>query len=448
MDQSTTAIYCVVIQTAAGPLALIRNDNTYQLPVVHLPDSSWLPANAAKINGDLMDEFGLNCTLLRWLEQCDDHNLVVMEWHPGSALPEIDVEWVDPGNNALPLPPVQLQMIRKWRESSSDGLAPWEKPGWMKNTVLSIIRVFDGQHHPQVSSLAQFKAAWGLSTLLLIETSESEYYFKAGTRQGVDEWRVTKLLHQSFPQYIPEPLLVDEQNGWMITRHVEKRNFSSLDHDSMGKAFRAYAEIQLGCEDFSDSDKMAGLMVRDAAWFRRHLEAVFSDASCPAAFSGPKSRLNHQQLATLRETWLRQIDKLEASSLPMGFNQEDLHLDNILNTQNGPVFIDWADCARSHPFFSMHRTLRLWGGDDPDRAELEKQIVTQAYLGAFIHLATADQLSNEFDLTERLSLLYQALRCLEISREQMPDSPWGEHCFNRAARYMGDAMTGINGSDA
>ena len=74
----------------------------------------------------------------------------------------------------------------------------------------------------------------------------------------------------------------------MITRHVESKDFSSLDHDGMGKAFRAYAEIQLGCVDFSDSDEIAG----------------------------PKSRLNHQQLATLRETWLRQIDVLEASSLP------------------------------------------------------------------------------------------------------------------------------------
>ena len=95
MEQSTTAIYCVVIQSGVGPLALIRKDNTYRLPVIHLPDECWLPANAAKLNGDLMDEFGLNCTLLRWLEQYEDYYLVIMEWHPGSPLPEIDVEWVD-----------------------------------------------------------------------------------------------------------------------------------------------------------------------------------------------------------------------------------------------------------------------------------------------------------------------------------------------------------------
>ena len=448
MDQSTTTIYCVVIQSGVGPLALIRKDNTYQLPVINLPDSFWLPAHAANLNADLMDEFGLNCTLLRWLEQCEDHNLVVMEWHPGSPLPEIDVEWVDPGRNDLPLPPAQLQMVRKWQESSSDGLVPWEKPGWMQNTVLSIIKVFDGQRIPQVTSLAQFKAAWGLSTLLLIGTSGSEFYFKAGTRQGVEEWRITQLLHQRFPQYVSNPLLVDEQNGWMITRHIENREFSSLDHDRMCEAFRAYAEIQLNCEDFSGSDGLTGLAVRDAPWFREHLESLFSVTSCPAEFAGPVSRLNDLQLARLRETWLRQVEILEASSLPVGFNQEDLHLDNILNTQNGPVFIDWADCARSHPFFSMHRALRLWNGDDPDKVELEKQIVTEAYLGAVSHLATSDQLSIEFDLTKRLSLLYQALRCLEISREQKSDSPWGKHCFNRAARYMEDAMSEISDSNA
>jgi len=436
MKTDTTAHYCIVIKPDSGSMALIRSNDGHRLPVVHLQNPCWLPDQAANLNGDLMDMFGLNCTTLRWIEQAEDYNLVVMEWHPGSQSPETDVAWFDYADDSLPLPPAQLQMVRDWQESKSDGLVPWEQPGWMRHVVISLIRVFDGRHNPQVTNLAQFKAAWGMSTLLLIETTDGDYFFKAGTRQGVEEWRVTRFLHRKFPEYVKDPFLIDENHGWMITRGVENKGFPVGDYANLCEAFRAYAEIQLGSDDLFRSEGGAGLRVRDEDWFRRHVEDLFSSEKCPAEFQQAKSVLAEHQLAGLRETWLRQIDALAASSLPLLFSQEDFHLLNVLNTETGPVFIDWADCARAHPFFSLHRVFHLWGDKDPEISRLEKTKVKEAYLEEFRHLAAASTLQSEFDLTRQLSPLYQALRCLEISRDQNRHSPWGKHCFNRAARYM------------
>jgi hypothetical protein len=226
----------------------------------------------------------------------------------------------------------------------------------------------------------------------------------------------------------------------MITRKIETHEFNSFDHDSLRSAFRAYAEIQLACEDLVHSDFAGGLRVRHTAWLKDHLNALFSDDGCPAEFKEPKAQLGISVLADLRINWLRQIEALETSCLPMGFNQEDLHLENILNTPNGPMFIDWADCALSHPFFGVQRPFRLWRGEDPETIQVEKEIAKQAYLDAFSHLAGHDRLSREFEMTEQLSLLYDAFRCQEISREQKSDSPFGVYCFKRAERYMKDAI--------
>ena len=100
-----------------------------------------------------MDLHGLNCTLLCWLEKCEDSNLLVMEWHPGSAAEEIDVVWVDPNRNDLPLPREQLQMVNKWRQAPPESPVPWENPGWMKEVVLWLLKIFDGVHHPQLTNL-------------------------------------------------------------------------------------------------------------------------------------------------------------------------------------------------------------------------------------------------------------------------------------------------------
>ena len=440
MSKETTAHYCIVVKPESGALALVRRGDEFHLPVVHLPNPCWLPRQVAELNDALMETFGLNCTTLRWLENADDFNLVAMEWHPGAQSPETDVEWFDQGHDALRLPPDEQDMLRVWRQSSTRELVPWEQLGWMRQVVISLIGVFDGMHNPRVTHLAQFKAGWGMSTLMLIETEQSDYFFKAGVRQGAEEWQITRYLHRRFPRYVREPFMVDENHGWMISKRVDHLGFPPGDLESLGDAFRAYAEIQLGSDDFLRSEAANELPVRDEHWLKAHLNRLFSESACPAEFRPILAELSARERGALREKWSLGVNQLAESRLPLTFGQEDLHLSNILNTNSGPVFIDWADCAQSHPFFGIHRAFDLWGVDDAEISRREMEAVKRAYLDEFSHLAPHEILEAEFDLTGTLSLLYQAFRCQEISSAQDPDSPWGKHCFVRAARYMNRAI--------
>ena len=439
MAQDTTQ-YCIVIKSASGPIALVRKDGRLQLPVVVLPDSAWPPDESAEINGQLMDEHGLNCTLLCWLEKQQDSNLILLEWHPGSAVPEVGVEWVDPFSDGIPLTPEHVPMVRRWLESSPDGLAPWEKPSWMQEVVIWLMGVFNGVDHPQLTNLAQIKAGWGMSTVLLIETTGADYYFKASNRQGIDEWRLTKVLHDRFPDRVPNPIRVDEQRGWMITRAIEHTPLAPMDYHGLGETFRTYADIQLGCGDLIETGGAPGLRVRDANWLENNLDGFFCDHQGHEEYESIKSNLDTSQLAKLKKTWLQHIEALKMSTIPMGLVQEDLHFDNILNTTNGPVIIDWADCAMAHPLFSYHRILRLWGRELSDTDRLERAHVTQAYLDAFSHLAEDKQLHHEVELIRPLYRLYNAFHWQELALERGGRANWGVRCSENVMAFMQAAI--------
>lgn len=440
MQPETTANFCIVTKPDSRAIALSRKANGYRLPVVHLPKPCWLPGEIAELNSQMMGTFGLNCTTLRWLKRQPGCNLVQMEWHPGSRLPEIDIEWLDPISVSPLLPAEQLQMVSDWQQSSTKSLLPWEQPGWMRRTVLMLIRIFDGVNHPRITNLSQFKAGWGISTLMLIETSGQAYFFKTGITQGVEEYAVTRFLHRKFPDYVRDLFMVDEREGWIISEEIRQTDSAGGDHASVETVFRIYAEIQLGCDEFMSSDDAAGLRVRDETWLRHNLERLFSENDCPREFRQAKSSLSAPQLDALREAWAGQIDQLAASRLPLTFNQEDLHFENVLNTSEGPVFIDWADCAKSHPFFSVHQTLNLWRYDNPTVFERDKEAVKAAYLDKFSHFADNATLRTEFELTGQLSPLYQAFRWQERSQDENQDSAWGSFCFDRSAQRMAKAI--------
>jgi hypothetical protein len=443
MREASNTNYCLVVKSDRGPLALVSEEGSLNLPVVVLESVTWLAEQVAELNGQLMERHGLNCTLLRRLENVDDTNLLLMEWHPGSPDPEVDVVWVDPDRVDLPLPPEQLQMVEKWRHSSSDDVVPWEQPGWMKEAVLWLLKHFNGVHHPQLTSLAQIKAGWGMSTLLLVGTTGADYYFKAGTRQGIDEWKLMRLLHQEFPELVPAPLIVEEQRGWMVVCRIDHTDFDPLDYDGLGTAMRAYARIQLGCAHWTNDSRPPGLRVRDASWLRAHVDAFFTTDRVPGEFSALKSQLDPGELARLEKSWRQDIEALETTTLPLTLNQEDLHFDNLLDTGKGPVLIDWADCAMAHPFFSFHRIHSLWGEDLKETERLAREHVTRAYLEVFRHLADDDQLQKEVGITDRLKKLYHAFRWQEMAQDHLTHSWWGKRCRDNAVSNLQVAVNQV-----
>lgn len=435
-DEKPIENFCIVLKSADGPLALINKDGSLHLPVVTMNRRSWLPNHTFQVNRDLMDSYGLNCTLLRWLDSQPDHNLVVMEWHPGSDAVEQDVEWVHPDTDSGCLPATHRQMIERWKSSDPDGLMEWEKPGWMKNLALILIKVFNGRDFPKLLELSQFKAAWGMSTLLLIKTTDSDYFFKAGARHGLAECVLTRYLNSRFPENIPRPLMIDDARGWMLTRRIEGEPSEFSDPGLLDEVFRVYAKIQLECLDLFQNPIAENLKLRTTDWFKSHIERLFSTDQCYEEFRSQVSALDERQRDDLRQTWDSLADQVQAFRVPMLLSYEDFHRGNILLTDSGPVFIDWADCARAHPFFGLHQFLRLLGKEPTDALSRAKIAIRNAYVESFSQFASPGQLEAEFKLTDQLSLLYQSFRCVELSLVQKRDSPWGIHCFNRAGNYL------------
>lgn len=431
--------HCIVVRSGADAIALLGQQNSPCLPSVSLPRDAWPPDEAAAINAQLIQRHGLNCTMLSWLGTENDEHLLVMEWHPGGPEPK-DCSWLNIESAQSVLAADQARCLEKWQGLDQQLQMPWERPGWMDQVISWLMRLFDGRQFPRLTNLAQIKAAWGMSSVLLIETTGGRFYFKAGACQGVEESKLVSILHERFPRNVHAPIAVNIENGWMVTREIENEPFAAGDFDGLSRAFQAYADIQLGCGDIHRSGVTPGIRMRGAFWLRVHLDAMFSPDRCPEEFTDQIVGLDATARDRLKDDWYPRLDLLNTSRLPLTLNQEDLHFDNILNTPDGPVFIDWADCAIAHPLFGLDRILALWGQHPSELEQQEKERVQEAYLDSFGHLADRDQLISEWELCRSLRMLYLAFHWQELARQNRNGSQWGQLCAANAVKFLQRAI--------
>ena len=96
----------------------------------------------------------------------------------------------------------------------------WSRPGsrWREE-----VREWTGRDLAQlghrVTALEQLKF-WSLSAVLRVKTDGPDFYFKVPARLPlfVEEAVVTQKLAAHFPDYVPAPVAIDRERGWMLFR--------------------------------------------------------------------------------------------------------------------------------------------------------------------------------------------------------------------------------------
>src|SRR5688572_28711638 len=88
------------------------------------------------------------------------------------------------------------------------------------------------------------------STVLRVPTREGDLFFKAASMSGTFEPALTMLLAKHWPDRIAEPVAVDLDQGWMLTRDAGTRLrelvHSAADLHHWEAVLPIYAELQIG----------------------------------------------------------------------------------------------------------------------------------------------------------------------------------------------------------
>ena len=276
--------------------------------------------------------------------------------------------------------------------------APWARSGWLPEVRRWIESEVERLGHV-VLGLEQAKQ-WGISSVLRVETDGPELYFKVPLRLPlfVEEAVVTRRLAQRFPGYVPAPLGVEPQHGWMLLAAFEEL----FDFDSpleIGKeALRRFAALQLRTVELTDELLSDGCLDRRLDVLEEQIEPLLND---PEAVRN----LEPDELTELRRLTpsLKAIcRRLAEFDIPATLVHGDLHLGNVTRVDGELQYFDWTDACVAHPFIDL---LSLqWESDEAKRGAL-----LEAYLEPWLEVAPRERLREAADLAAVVIPLHHAV---------------------------------------
>lgn len=241
-------------------ILVLRNDRVWRLPHVLVPDRVGF-ANGRTLVAAFERRLGTRPWLLRQIRLIDDEAAkrreIVYE------LEVLDRAWAAPAHgrwvgrgdlDRLPLADEpHRELLDHYIDSLEVGAAPPERPPWARSGWLGDVRAWIDREAARlghtVTGIEQVKH-WSISSVLRVVTDGPDLYFKVPARLPLfaEEATVTARLAERLPGFVPAPLAVEPDRGWLLL-------------PAFGQLFRWDAPLETRCEALR---RFAGLQRRTA----------------------------------------------------------------------------------------------------------------------------------------------------------------------------------------
>ncbi len=431
-----TTYYCVIPHATRPCVLLTKRSGQWSLPSVsHI--EGWLSYAVRKITLELERQSGLELTFLRELEERGLHVCEMENHTPQGEIPP-DARWVDREElEGLDVEPeAQRAVLKSWFKETRTGRAPrlrprWERTGWLGEAKQWIEEQLDGLGCVPTGPIVQHKAAWACSSILLVPTTQGDFYFKAGYAKPPGEPVVIRALSERWPDNVPTIAALDEKRRWMLMPDFRGRRLRKLPPKHWAQSLQLFAQIQLDTASELGRWRKLGCRVVNPEQLPAASERLFSESDGHTLMR--ISGCTPEELSALR----RQVEKvrrwcaeLAAYSIPLSLVHEDLRESNLRFRNKTYIYFDWSDTVITHPFFSAVRFLDFIRPEEVPKSlppEKLKLYVRDAYLEPWTSHASRPSLRKAFAVVQRLNLLYLALRWYVESRYLESSSPWGRH---------------------
>jgi hypothetical protein len=295
----------------------------------------------------------------------------------------------------------------------------WEQADWLDEAVGWIERRLDGLGLRATGSVQQpHVRPW--STVLRIPTAAGDVWFKACMPALAHEAAVVEVLSRRRPDCLPELLAADATRGWLLQADGGERVRELDDPERWLEILPRYAELQ------TDAADVAQELLRAGAPDRR-------PAALPAAFEdllGRQRDLEPGAVMQLRERTQRLVrlcSEVAALGLPDTIQHDDLHSGNVFVRDGRYAFIDWGDACVSHPFLTLHVTMRVLAyelGLEEGARELNR--FRDAYLEPWTAFRPRGDLVAALPAADVLGALGRALNW-QLVADEAPSGDRGEY---------------------
>jgi hypothetical protein len=319
----------------------------------------------------------------------DDEAPAGMTWMPIGA-PDFDTLLL-PADCAVVRS--SLQKLNRHADDAEDG--PFARPGWIE----SLFAWVDQQIRPlglrHTGRFQQLNASPTFS-LIRIETTGFALWFKATGKPHAHEFAVSVALARLLPNYVPRIVGVHSSwNGWLSEEAPGAPLDQSIDFPAWERAAVHLAELQIASigktaellDEHAKDLQIEGLHKEIDPFLSRMSELMAAQEK-----SNPRP-LVESELAALAEKLNESWVLLRRIGLPATLGHFDMNPGNIVVSENGCVFLDWAEAAVTHPFVTLEY-LR----EHMSRSGIEKptagESLARAYLRPWESFYSPDELAR------------------------------------------------------
>jgi len=370
------------------------------------------------ISEGFLHHYGLKTTVLRHIFESQDHNCVELEVHSRSVAKPLKAIWIG-SEEYRPLgnfPPATIDPLARWLKDKERAVIPdnrtaWEREGWFNSAVNWINHELDRRNIQMTGSVHQLRAGWYASSILRVNTSQGYCYFKAAYHAHPNETAITMATARKWPQWVPEPLAVDVERNWMLTRNYGLPVSSARGSEDYSSAARALAELQIESLQDIENWKKLGCRTRSTQSLVEFLAGI--DSIYPILSRG-RGALGGDELERLEiavKGLLENCEQISELPIPDMLVHHDFKSRNLYRAEQGYWITDWADAMIAHPFFSLARIVNSGDGEMP--SEILSNI-TAAYLEPFESYGSREMLQKTFHVAAELAEVATLCRQVEL----------------------------------
>lgn len=226
---------------------------------------------------------------------------------------------------------------------------PWARPGWLAEVRKWIDAEVARLGHV-VAGIEQVKQ-WSISSVLRIETDGPDLYFKVPARLPyfVDEATLTARLAARFPDYVPAPLAVEPERGWLLLPAFDELFSLDTPLGAREDALRRFAGLQRRTSELADELLVDGCLDRRLEVLETQVDPLVNDPEAVARLTAEEVGELRRLAPVLKELCRRLAALGPHPTLVHG----DLDMLNVARLGGELVYFDWTDACVAHPFIDL-----------------------------------------------------------------------------------------------
>jgi hypothetical protein len=250
---------------------------------------------------------------------------------------------------------------------SADEDVEWYRPGWFRTAVEQLTALLT-RSGLQLRDYPEQYRCGRESALIRVVTSRGTVFCKKVAPGRARELPITALLRWVLPDYIPRLLEKGLDHGWLISFEDGYGPLSdSPNFDDRVRAAQAYARFQLAAAPYHE--RLIDVGVLD--WTPQRIQKEAGDLYERIGLLVPRSK--RQAWQSHFERFSQACRRLIDLRLPPILQHEDVHAANVVVSEDGVRFLDWAYVSVGTPVFSASGLLHppgAWPSTDNADATL------------------------------------------------------------------------------